>query len=158
MSSAHSVPAGFHTVTPYLTIKGVQNAIDWYVAAFGAIEGRSLKDSRGLVAYAEIKIGDSWIMLNDEDPMFGTQGPETIGGSPVMLHLYLPDVDVAMNRALRAGAKLQKPIANQFHGDRSGIVSDPFGYHWVLATHVEDVSSEELMRRWASVSLKMAAG
>jgi PhnB protein len=158
MSSAQSVPAGFHTVTPYLTIKGVQKAIDWYVKAFGATAGRCLKDSRGVVVYAEITIGDSPVMLCDEDEKFGTRGPESFGGSPAMLHLYVPDADGFLDRAVKAGAKLVKPLEDQFHGDRSGMIADPFGYHWFLATHVEDVSDAELKSRWASISKQMAGG
>jgi len=141
------VPEGYHTATPYLIIKGAAAALEFYKKAFGATELLRMPKPDGRVGHAEIKIGDSIIMLADEFPEIGARSPESYGGSPVTLMLYVEDVDAVFNRAVAAGAKVDRPVANQFYGDRTGGIIDPFGHKWYLATHVEDVSPEELLRR-----------
>jgi len=140
------VPEGYHTVTPYLIVNAGAKALDFYARAFGAIE-RLRIDAGGKIGHAEITIGDSCIMLADEHPEIGALGPTTVGGSPVSLHLYVEDVDAAVARAVAAGATLVRPVADQFYGDRSGTLKDPFGHQWTLSTHVEDVSEAEAQRR-----------
>ena len=127
------VPVGYHTVTPYLMFSGASAAIEFYKKALGASEVMRLDDPNGRIHHAEIKIGDSCIMLADEHPELQALSPKTIGGSPVSLHVYVEDVDAAVDRAVKAGAKLVRPVADQFYGDRSGGVEDPFGYRWFIA-------------------------
>jgi len=141
------IPDGYQTATPYLIVKGAADAIEFYKKAFGATEMLRMADPQGRVGHAEIKIGDSVIMLADEHPAMGYRGPRTLGGSSVSILLYLADVDRVFERALKAGAKAQRPVANQFYGDRSGTLEDPFGHVWTVATHVEDVPPEEMKRR-----------
>ena len=141
------IPDGYRTATPYLIIKGAADAIEFYKKAFGATELLRMADPHGRVGHAEIKIGDSVIMLADEHPSMGYRGPRSLGGSSVSILLYLPDVDEVFARAVKAGAKAQRAVANQFYGDRSGTLEDPFGHVWTVATHVEDVAPEEMKRR-----------
>ena len=141
------IPDGYRTATPYLIIKGAAEAIEFYKRAFGATELLRMADAQGRVGHAEIKIGDSVIMLADEHPAMGYRGPRSLGGSSVSILLYLADVDGVFERAVRAGAKAQRPVADQFYGDRSGTLEDPFGHVWTVATHVEDVPPEEMQRR-----------
>ena len=141
------IPDGYQTATPYLIVKGAADAIEFYKKAFGATEMLRMADPQGRVGHAEIKIGDSVIMLADEHPAMGYRGPRTLGGSSVSILLYLADVDRVFERALKAGAKAQRPVVNQFYGDRSGTLEDPFGHVWTVATHVEDVPPEEMKRR-----------
>jgi len=141
------IPEGYHTATPYLIIKGAAAALEFYKNAFGAIELCRMPNPDGRVGHAEIKVGDSIIMLADEHPEIGARSPETYGGTPVSLMLYVEDVDAVFNRAVAAGAKVERPVTNQFYGDRTGGIIDPFGHKWYLATHVEDVSTEEMLRR-----------
>ena len=141
------IPDGYRTATPYLIIKGAAEAIEFYKRAFGATELLRMADAQGRVGHAEIKIGDSVIMLADEHPAMGYRGPRSLGGSSVSILLYLADVDGVFERAVRAGAKAQRPVADQFYGDRSGTLEDPFGHVWTVATHVEDVQPEEMQRR-----------
>jgi PhnB protein len=141
------IPDGYRTATPYLIIKGAAEAIEFYKRAFGATELLRMADAQGRVGHAEIKIGDSVIMLADEHPAMGYRGPRSLGGSSVSILLYLADVDAVFERAVRAGAKPQRPVADQFYGDRSGTLEDPFGHVWTVATHVEDVPPEEMQRR-----------
>jgi len=141
------VPDGYQTATPYLIVKGAAEAIEFYKKAFGATEMLRMADPQGRVGHAEIKIGDSVIMLADEHPGMGYRGPRTLGGSSVSILLYLADVDRVFERAVKAGAKAQRAVANQFYGDRSGTLEDPFGHVWTVATHVEDVPPEEMKRR-----------
>ncbi|HEY7964832.1 MAG TPA: VOC family protein [Steroidobacteraceae bacterium] len=141
------IPDGYRTATPYLIIKGAADAIEFYKKAFGATELLRMADPQGRVGHAEIKIGDSVIMLADEHPSMGYRGPRSLGGSSVSILLYLPDVDDVFARAVKAGAKAQRAVANQFYGDRSGTLEDPFGHVWTVATHVEDVAPEEMKRR-----------
>ncbi|MFB3818904.1 MAG: VOC family protein [Candidatus Methylomirabilales bacterium] len=147
MSSAKPVPAGHRTVTPYLTVKNGAKALEFYKKAFGATETFKLMMPDGRLGHGEIRLGDSLIMLSDEFPEHGGASPERLGGSPVSIHLYVEDVDAFFNRALAAGAKQRKPVMDQFYGDRSGQLEDPFGHLWWVATHKEDVPMEELQKR-----------
>ena len=144
------VPEGYHTVTPYLIFDGAGGAIEFYKRALGASEVLRLDDPSGRIHHAEIKIGDSCIMLADEHPELQALSPKTIGGSPVSLHVYVEDVDAAVDRAVKAGAKLVRPVADQFYGDRTGGIEDPFGYRWFIATHKEDLTMDEIRRRAAA--------
>jgi PhnB protein len=144
-------PAAYHTVVPYLIIKGAAAAIDFYKQVLGAVEGMRILGPDGCVGHAEIKIGDSTIMLADEFPNMGYRGPKSLGGTPVNVLVYVPDADATFNRAIAAGAEVVRPVANQFYGDRSGMFLDPFGHSWSVATHVEDVPHDELMKRAAAM-------
>jgi PhnB protein len=144
------IPEGYHTATPYLIVKDAARAIEFYKKAFGATELMRMPGTGGKIGHAEIKIGDSPIMLADEVPGMGFRSPESLGGSPISILLYVEDVDVVFSEALAAGAKVQKPVADQFYGDRSGGVTDPFGHVWYIATHKEDVSPEEMTKRAAA--------
>lgn len=149
MSKVPHIPKGYNTITPYLIIKGAAQAIDYYKKVFGANEIMRMPGPDGKVGHAELKIGDSHFMLADENPSMG-QGhtsAATIGASPVSLYVYLPDVDQVFDRAVAEGAKVLKPVENQFYGDRTGFFQDPFGHLWGVATHVEDVSADEMKRR-----------
>lgn len=143
------IPDGYHSVTPYLAIKGAAKALDFYKQALGAIELFRVDGPGGTIGHAEIKIGDSIIMLADEFPQMGFRGPESLGGSPVGLMIYVADVDTQFAQALAAGGTVIKPLQNQFYGDRSGTFKDPFGHMWTISTHVEDVPPEEVARRAA---------
>ena len=151
-----AVPEGYRTATPYLIVKGAAEAIDFYKRAFGATEMLRMADPQGRVGHAEIRIGDSVIMLADEHPAMGYRGPRSLGGSSVSILLYVEDVDKVFERAVKAGAKGQRPVMNQFYGDRSGTLEDPFGHIWTVATHVEDVPAEEMKRR-AEAAMKSAS-
>ena len=142
-----AVPDGYHSVTPYLCVGGASDAIAFYVKAFGATEIMRMPGPDGKLGHAEIQIGDSRVMLADEFPPMNFRGPKTIGGSPVHIHIYVQDVDALYARALAAGAKTLRPIADQFYGDRSVSVEDPFGHVWHLATHKEDLTPEEIAKR-----------
>ena len=144
------IPEGYHSVTPYLVVDGGARALEFYKQAFGATELFRMEGPDGKIGHAEIKIGDSHVMLGDESPEMGARGPQSFGGSPVSLMLYVEDVDATVNRAVEAGAKLTRPVADQFYGDRTGGLTDPFGHTWYVATHVEDVPPEELKRRAAA--------
>jgi PhnB protein len=146
-----SVPDGYHTVTPYLIINGAVQALEFYKRAFGAAETVRMPDPKGRIAHAEMKIGDSMIMLADEHHEMGHRGPRTLGGTSVSILLYVPDVDTVFDRAIKAGAKSQRPVADQFYGDRMGTLEDPFGHVWTIGTHIEDVSAEEMKRRMAAL-------
>jgi PhnB protein len=149
MSKVPHIPEGYNSITPHLIIKGAAQAIDYYKKVFGATEIMRMNGPDGKVGHAELKIGDSNIMLADENPGMG-QGyasAATIGASPVSLYLYLPDVDKVVERAAAEGAKILKPVQDQFYGDRSGFIQDPFGHLWGIATHVEDVSPQEIEQR-----------
>jgi len=141
------IPEGYHAVTPYLAVKGGAAAIAFYEKAFGAKELFRMPAPGGTIAHAELQIGDSRVMLSDEAPDMGAKSPQTLGGSPVSLMLYVEDVDATVKRAIDAGAKPTRPVENQFYGDRSGGLVDPFGHSWWVATHVEDVPPAELERR-----------
>ncbi len=145
-----AIPDGYHTVTPYLIIKGAAAAIDYYKLAFGATELVRMTDSRGRISHAELKIGDSMIMLADEHPEMGFRGPGTLGGTTISIVLYVEDVDAVFNRAIKGGARSQRPVVDQFYGDRMGTLEDPFGHVWTVGTHVEDVSPQEMRKRMAA--------
>ncbi|MFN2515263.1 MAG: VOC family protein [Pyrinomonadaceae bacterium] len=150
MANVKPIPEGYHSVTPYLIIKGAADAIEFYKKAFGATELFRMPQPDGKVGHAEIKIGDSPIMLSDEHPELGYTGPTTIGGTPVSLMIYVDDVDTVFKRAIAEGAEQQKPVQDQFYGDRSGTLKDPFGHIWTVATHKEDVTPEEMDKRMAA--------
>ena len=141
------VPDGFHALTPYLSVKGASDAIEFYKKVFGATELFRLNMPDGKVGHSEFKIGDSIFMISDENPECGSTSPETLKGSPVALYLYVADVDSTFSDAVKAGAKEAMPVANQFWGDRMGKIVDPFGHQWLLATHVEDVDPSEFQSR-----------
>jgi PhnB protein len=140
-------PDGRHSVTPYLIVKDAAGAIDYYKKVFGAQELFRLSGPDGKVGHAELKIGDSVVMLADEHPGMGALGPQTIGGSPVSLMVYVDNVDEVVPRAVAAGAKIVRPVADQFYGDRAGGIEDPYGHQWHVATHKEDVPPDEMKRR-----------
>ena len=150
MSSVKPIPDGYHSVTPYLIIKGAADAIEYYKKAFGAVELFRMAAPGGKVGHAEIKIGDSPIMLADEYPEMGYVGPKTLGGTPVSIMIYVDDVDTIYKQAMAAGGDEIKALQDQFYGDRSGTFKDPFGHVWTVATHKEDVSEEEMKRRAAA--------
>lgn len=152
------IPDGYHSVTPYLIISGAADAIDYYKKAFGAIELFRMPAPDGKIGHAEIKIGDSPIMLADEFPEMGYKSPGTLGGSPVSLMIYVADVDTIFAQAVAAGGKVQRPVKDQFYGDRSGTLEDPFGHVWHVATHKENVSAEEMERRAQAASAAASSG
>jgi PhnB protein len=157
MPNVKPVPEGYHNVTPYLFVRSAASAIDFYKNIFGATEIMRMPGSNGKIMHAELRIGDSIIMLADENPQTGVMSPQTIGGFSVGMHLYVENVDQVIQKAVESGAKLLRPIKNQFYGDRSGTVLDPFGHMWSVATHVEDVSPEE-MRKRMTAAVGQAAG
>jgi PhnB protein len=144
------IPDGYTTVTPYLYIRGAAGAIDFYKKAFGATELFRMPGPNGCVMHAEIRIGDSCIMLADEFPDMGARSPQTLGGVSSSIMLYVEDVDHRFDQAVKAGAKVQRPVKDQFYGDRSGTLEDPYGHVWTIGTHKEDVSTEEMQRRMQS--------
>jgi PhnB protein len=146
-SQTRQIPEGFHTVTPYLVVHDAAGAIDFYKQAFGAEELFRLEGPPGKIGHAEIKIGDSIIMLADEMESGNCRSPQSLGGTPVNILLYVKDVDQIFNQAVSAGAKVDMPLEDMFWGDRYGQVTDPFGHSWALATHKEDIPSEELQKR-----------
>jgi PhnB protein len=147
MTTVKPIPSGYRSVTPYLIVADAAAAIDFYKRAFAATERLRLAAPGGKIGHAELEIGDSLIMLADEHPQTAAYAPAKYGGSPVSLHLYVVDVDAVAAQAVAAGAKVLRPVADQFYGDRLGTFEDPFGHHWHLSTHIEDVSSEEIGRR-----------
>jgi len=153
------VPDGYHTVTPYLTLRSTADAIAFYARAFGARETERIPGPDGKsIAHAEIRIGDSIVMLSDEFPQSGTRSPQSLGGSTASLFLYVPDVDAAFRRAVDAGATVSMPPTDMFWGDRFCKLADPFGHQWGLATHKEDVPPDEMKRRAAEAMKQMAGG
>ena len=150
--AAKPIPDGYHSVTLYLCVKGAAQAIEFYKKAFLATERMRIAHPDGRVGHAELQVGDSVIMLSDEFPEMGARGPQSFGGSPVSIHLYVEDADAIFNQAVAAGAKIKRAIADQFYGDRLGGVEDPFGYTWWISTHMEDLSPQEIERRAASAS------
>jgi PhnB protein len=145
------VPTDRPRLSPYITVSDGAAAIEFYVKAFGAVELDRFAEPNGKVGHADLKIGDSTLMLSDEYPDYGARSPETLGGSPVMLHLYVEDVDAVFAQAVEAGAKVESPVENQFYGDRGGKLTDPFGHRWWLATRLEDVPREEQHKRAAEL-------
>jgi len=153
MSKVSPIPEGYTSVTPYLIVKDAAKAIEYYTKVFGAKELFRMAQPNGRVGHAELQIGNARIMLADENPTMG-QGhtsATSIGASPVSLYLYIPDVDRVVERAVAEGAKTLKPVENQFYGDRSGFIQDPFGHLWGIATHVEDVSPQEMEARMKKI-------
>jgi len=146
------IPPGHAGVTPYLIVRDAMRAIDFYEQAFGATETLRLLYPDGRVAHAELAIGQGFVMLAEEMTEMGHRGPQALGGTPVSLLLYVSDVDAAFARAVAAGANAQRPVADQFYGDRSGVLVDPFGHVWSIATHKEDVSAEEMSRRMQAMA------
>lgn len=140
------VPEGYHSLTPYLIVDGAAKAIEFYVKALGAVEVMRMPAPNGRIGHAEIRIGDSHLMLADEHPEMGALGPRPGAPSPVSLLLYVADCDAVIARAAAAGAKVTRPPADQFYGDRSGGFTDPFGHSWYVSTHIKDVSNEEMRR------------
>lgn len=146
-----TIPEGYHSVMPHLIVKDGKGAIEYYKKAFDARERMCMTDPGGRVMHAELEIGDSAIMLADEFPEYHNVSPESLGGSPVVIHLYVKDVDAVAERAVDAGAEIVFPIEDQFYGDRSGRVKDPFGHMWILSTHKEDLSADEIKERAAAM-------
>jgi PhnB protein len=142
--NAKPVPEGYHTITPYMTVRGAAQAIEFYKQAFGATEKGVMKGPDGKVMHAELKIGDSIIMLGDEFPEFGSLSPQSTGGTGMGLHIYTEDVDSAFDRAVKAGATVEMPVSDMFWGDRYGKLVDPFGHKWSIGTHKRDVSIDEM--------------
>jgi PhnB protein len=147
MANAKFIPDGYRTVTPYLIVDGAARAIEFYKTAFGATERLRFLAPDGKIGHAELQIGDCVIMLADEAPDRGASAPGRVGGTPVGLMLYIEGVDKVVDRAVTHGATLQRPVADQFYGDRTGSILDPFGHQWHIATHIEDVAPDEMQRR-----------
>lgn len=145
--SVKAIPEGYHSITPYMVMHDAAAAIDFYKNVFGATELFRMDSPGGKIGHCEMMFGDSHIMLADEHPEMGALSPRSVGGTPVSLMLYIEDVDTVFKRAIAAGATELRPITDQFYGDRSGMISDPFGHIWTVATHVEDVPPEEMERR-----------
>ena len=142
-----AIPKGYNSITAYLTVDHAAKAIDFYKKAFGAKEVMRMEHSDGKIGHAELKIGDTKIMLSDECPEMDARSPKAYGGSPISIYLYVKNVDDTVDKAVSAGAKLKKPVENMFYGDRSGMVEDPYGHHWHVATHIEDVSKAKQKKR-----------
>jgi PhnB protein len=156
MADVKPIPEGYHSVTPYLCIKGAADALEYYKKAFGATELFRMEHD-GKIGHAEIKIGDSPIMLADEFPEMGFVSPQTLGGSPVGIMIYVNDVDAVFKQAIAEGGVEKKPVQDQFYGDRSGTLTDPFGHVWTVATHTEDVAPEEIDKRLAAMKAQGAS-
>ena len=152
------IPAGYHSVTAYLSIRDAGRALEYYKSALGAKELLRMQGPDGEVGHAEIKIGDSHVMMADEMPNLGFLGPQSRGGTTVQLMIYVKDVDATVDKAVAAGGKLKRAVQDQFYGDRSGTIEDPFGHVWTIATHVEDVPPAEMRRRSEEAMKKMASG
>lgn len=157
MADVKPIPEGYHSVTPYLIVKGAADALEFYKKAFGAIELFRM-EHEGRVGHAEIKIGDSPLMLADEFPEMGYVSPKTLGGTPVSLMIYVEDVDTIYKQAIGAGGVELKALQDQFYGDRSGTLTDPFGHVWTVSTHKEDVTPEEMDKRLANLHASKASG
>ena len=151
-AKVRAIPDGYHAITPYLVVNGAGKAIDFYKTVFGAREKFRMDGPGGRIAHAEIEIGDSVIMLADENPQHGALSPATVGGTPVSIMLYVEDVDRVAETLTKAGAKTLRPVQDMFYGDRSGGFEDPFGHRWHVSTHIEDVSPEEIERRMRTMS------
>jgi PhnB protein len=149
MANVKPIPEGYPQVTPYLAVDGADAAIKFYGDVFGATERVRMPAPGGKVGHAELQLGDSLIMLADEFPDMGSRSPKAVGGTPVTISVYVEDVDSIFDRAIKAGAKALRPVENQFYGDRTGTFEDPFGHHWSVATHVEDVPPDEMAKRMA---------
>ena len=157
MSDVKTIPEGFHNVTPYLYVRGATAAIDFYKSVFGAAEVVRMAGPDGRIMHAELRIGDSIVMLGDENPPMGMLSPQTVGGYSSGLHVYVENADAVVQKMIDSGAKVLRPIKNQFYGDRSASLLDPFGHLWSVATHIEDVSPEEMKKRM-TVAMSQTAG
>lgn len=157
MSPVKPIPDGYHSVTPYLVIRGADRAIDFYKRAFGAQVLVRMEGPGGVIGHAELKIGDSMIMLGEENPARGARSPAALNGTPVGILLYVEDVDAASRQAVEAGAKVLMPVQDMFWGDRYGKFADPFGHEWSIATHKEDLTGEEIGKR-AATAFAQSAG
>lgn len=148
-TNVNPIPKGFHSITPYFTVKDTRKAIEFYKTAFGAKEIERYTMPDGTIGHAMIEIGDSRIMLADENLEWGNKSPQTLGGTPVSICMYVEDVDATFNNALHAGAKVigDMVVKDQFYGDRSGTLNDPFGHQWTIMTHIKDVPPEEMQRQ-----------
>ena len=155
-AKVNPIPDGYRTVTPYLIVRGVAKAIDFYSKAFGAKEVVRMPGPDGGIAHAEIKIGDSMVMMADENPAWGVRSPQALDGTPVGIFLYVPDVDATFKQALDAGATATMPLTDMFWGDRYGKLRDPFGHEWSVATHIEDVPMDEMAKRQEAFFAQMA--
>jgi PhnB protein len=144
---ANPIPEGYPRITPYLIVDGAPDAIDFYCSVLGASERMRMQGPDGRVGHAELELGDSIVMLADENPQMDIRGPSSFGGTPVSLHVYVEDSDATFDRALKRGAKALREVEDQFYGDRSGQFEDPFGHRWNVATHVEDVPPDEMAKR-----------
>jgi uncharacterized glyoxalase superfamily protein PhnB len=153
--SVKPIPEGYHTLTPFLTVRDAIRAMEFYKQAFGAQERGVAKGPDGKVMHAELMIGDSIIMLSDEFPEFGALSPQSSGGAGMGLHIYVDDVDVAFDRAVKAGAQVEMPVTDQFWGDRYGKLKDPFGHKWSIATHTKDMSMDEMKHAMGEAMSKM---
>lgn len=153
--AAKPIPDGYHSVTPYLIVRGAARAIEYYQQAFGAAELFRMDAPGNTIAHAEMRIGDSIVMLSDENPAWGAKSPEALGGTAVHLMIYVEDVDAVFKRALSVGGKEVRPLKDQFYGDRSGTLTDPFGHSWTIATHKEDIAPDEMQRRMAQAAKEM---
>lgn len=149
MADVHPIPDGYPRLMPYLILEGASAAMEFYTEVFEASERMRMPGPEGTIGHAEMAIGDSVIMLADSDPDMDIRGPQSVGGTPVILHVYVEDVDACVERALAAGASLIQPVEDKFYGDRAGQFEDPFGHRWSVASHVEDVSPQEMARRAA---------
>lgn len=151
-NTAKPIPAGYHTVTPHLVVNGAAKALDFYKTALGASELDRVADPSGKIMHAEVQIGDSRVMLCDEFPQMNARGPQALGGTPVSLYVYVEDADAVVARAAAAGAKVMYAVNDKFYGDRCGVIQDPFGHIWNIATHKEDVSMDQIRERMAAMS------
>ena len=156
MANVKPIPDGYPQVTPYLSVNGAAAAIDFYTKVFGARERMRMPAPEGRIGHAELELGDSLIMLSDAFPEMGVRSAKEIGGTPVTISLYVDDVDGVFDRALKEGATAVRPVENQFYGDRTGQLEDPFGHRWSVATHVEDVPPEEMEKRAAEAMAAMS--
>ena len=147
MADVKPIPDGYPRVTPYLAVDGAADAIDFYAEVFGAKERMRMPTPDGKVGHAELELGDSLIMLADEFPDIGHRGPKAVGGTPVVINLYVEDVDAVFERAIARGAQSLRDVEDRFYGDRTGQFEDPFGHHWSVSTHVEDVPEDEMATR-----------
>jgi PhnB protein len=154
----NAIPSGYHTLTPYLVVNDASRAIEFYKQVFGAKETVRMGGPGGKVGHAELKIGDSMLMLSDEMPGSGNRSPQSLGGSPVSVFMYVENVDSVFDQAVKAGAKADKPPEDMFWGDRFGHLTDPFGHLWAIATHIEDVAPEEMRKRAQAAMAQMAQG
>ncbi len=157
MAKVKAIPDGYHSITPYLIFKSADAAIKFYERAFGAKEIMRLSSPDGGVGHAEIQVGDSHIMMADESPAFGNKGVETFGGSPASFMFYVENADAAFDQAVKAGATVKRPMADQFYGDRVGTLADPFGYQWSIGTHKEDLTTQEVQTRMNQMMKQMSA-